>query len=261
MCLVAFSWSPGGQWPLMLVANRDEFRDRPTEPMHWWGDLENPILAGRDLQAGGTWFAINEQGRFALVTNIRPGYIGKSGLRSRGELPVRYLNSQKSISDFHADILPNIHDYTGFNLLLGDISDAMNGGIEQLFWFSSDQPDGQFISPGIHVLSNDALDTPWPKVELARKQMVNALPMLARGEISPQVLTSTEPSSRELLPQTGVPFEWESLLSAQTIQGEHYGTRSRCWLRVNSQKDIYLSEYQLGEDARLVDVRNFNWKS
>lgn len=253
MCLVALNWSPGSEWPLMLVANRDEFRERPTEAMHWWEDKNGSILAGKDLQAGGTWFAINKHGRFALVTNIRPGYMGKTGLRSRGELPINFLNSQQSITDFHTDFLCGIDDYTGFNLLLGDL--------EQLFWFSSDKPKGEWLSSGIHVLSNDALDTPWPKVELARKQMVQALPELMKGEISTAILGSTAQSATEELPDTGVSLEWESLLSAQTILGESYGTRSRSYLRVNRQREISVTEVQLSPAAELHCERNFNWQA
>ena len=69
MCLIAWNWQPGQDSPLLLVANRDEFYARPTAALHWWADA--PILAGRDLQAGGTWLGISRTGRLAALTNYR----------------------------------------------------------------------------------------------------------------------------------------------------------------------------------------------
>lgn len=251
MCLVALHWNPSGELPVVLVANRDEFRARPTEPIHWWADQPREMLAGQDLKAGGTWFAINRAGHFALVTNIRPGYVGKSAPRSRGALPVEFIQSGADIDAFHAQVCTSISEYGGFNLILGDA--------KRLFWFSSTQPEGQELSPGVHVLSNDALNTPWPKVELARQQMAEEIEVFERGEISLEVLSSTARFPDDQLPQTGVSPEWESMLSAQTIVGSEYGTRSRCWLRISQDRKINVSEAQINESAELHSFRHFNW--
>ena len=253
MCLVALNWDPEADLPLTLIANRDEFRARPTMPMHWWPDQRVDMLAGKDLQAGGTWFAIDRAGRFALVTNIRPGYVGKSATLSRGALPVDFIQSGGDIAAFHAQIVDDIPQYGGFNLLLGDL--------EQLFWFSSDRPEGCQLKPGVHVLSNDALNTPWPKVELAREQMRASIEHFRSGEIDLDVLASTSPFPHEELPQTGVSADWESKLSAQTIVGSDYGTRSRCWLRVTQQRQVSLTEAQLTEAAELHAQLHFNWQA
>ena len=81
MCLAVFSWQPGSATPLNLVANRDEFRQRPTQAMHWWPD--RTLLAGKDLQAGGTWLGFNRRGYFALLTNITRFYRRQFGLQPR----------------------------------------------------------------------------------------------------------------------------------------------------------------------------------
>jgi len=161
MCLAVFSWQPGSAVPLNLVANRDEFRQRPTQAMHWWPD--RTLLAGKDLQAGGTWLGFNRRGYFALLTNIRPGFIGASSAFSRGDLVRDFLQGCASIEAYHRAILPRLNDYGGFNLVLGDA--------RRLFYFSSIHPSGQWLAPGIHGLSNDSLNTPWPKTVLAKQQM------------------------------------------------------------------------------------------
>lgn len=257
MCLCVVNYRPGHDWPLLLTANRDEFLDRPAEAMHWWsGDVS--ILAGRDLKAGGTWLAADARGRLALLTNIRPGYLGKSGQRSRGELPLAFLQQDRDISTFHQTLLPHIGQYAGFNLVLFDASG--------LFWFSSDHPQGQWLTPGIHGLSNDALNTPWPKVELACEQMAVHHPRLEVMPWQPADLASlpilADPHTRpdEQLPDTGVPTNWERTLSAQTITSERYGSRCRTWIALHHSGQLQVSEAQLNPDGTLNEPRVFSWR-
>ena len=47
MCLILTSWQSHPEYPLVVLANRDEFYERATDPMGWWDDHPN-ILAGRD---------------------------------------------------------------------------------------------------------------------------------------------------------------------------------------------------------------------
>ena len=90
MCLIVLAWRPGHAQPLLLAANRDEFYERPSQPLAEWPDVPG-VIAGRDLQAGGTWLGVGPGGRFAALTNIRdPGQA--QGSRSRGELPVAILS-------------------------------------------------------------------------------------------------------------------------------------------------------------------------
>ena len=70
MCLIAIAWQARSDLPLIVAANRDEWRDRPAKPAHWWPDRPE-LLAGRDLEAGGTWMGVAQSGRFGIVTNFR----------------------------------------------------------------------------------------------------------------------------------------------------------------------------------------------
>ena len=53
------------------------------------------------------------------------------------------------------------NQYNGFNLILADV----NSGT---MVYISNRPGGvpviQIVAPGLHVLSNAAIDSPWPKV-------------------------------------------------------------------------------------------------
>lgn len=248
MCLAVFSWQPGSAVPLNLVANRDEFRQRPTQAMHWWPD--RTLLAGKDLQAGGTWLGFNQRGYFALLTNIRPGFIGASSVCSRGDLVRDFLQGNASIEAFHRAIRPRLDDYGGFNLVLGDG--------QRLFYFSSVHPHGHWVAPGIHALSNDSLNTPWPKTEMAKQQMRDWGHSRLQSAEDQTILTSTAIAEQQALPSTGVPLDWEQTLSAQTIVGVAYGTLCRTQARQLRSGAIEVVEHQLDAFGQISTSARFN---
>ena len=84
MCLILFAVEQHPDYPLVVIANRDEYYARPSRDAHWWDDAD--IYAGRDLEAGGTWLGVDRCGRFAAVTNVREPGAMSPGKRSRGEL-------------------------------------------------------------------------------------------------------------------------------------------------------------------------------
>ena len=253
MCLLAFNWRPNHSTPLLLVANRDEFHERPALPMHWWSGKKGnapDLLAGKDLKAQGTWLGFNRSGRFAMLTNIRPGYIGKEGARSRGEIPLRFLNSNDSIDQVAQVLSGNLDQYAGFNLIVGEPG--------ALFWMSSNSPNLHPVEPGVHALSNDALDTPWPKATLARQQMSEQSVLLESQLDGSGLLMDSNPATDADLPKTGIPIEWERLLSSQLIVSEGYGTRSRCLFRISDgQYDVV--EQQLNNTGVVETELSFNW--
>ncbi|HEV8591992.1 MAG TPA: NRDE family protein, partial [Pyrinomonadaceae bacterium] len=119
MCVIYVAFGQRADRPLILIANRDEFYERPTAAAAWWDNAPN-IFAGRDLVSGGTWLGVTKDGRFAAVTNYRDpnAPIGK---RSRGLLVSDFLRSSKTPSEYLAEVSQVADDYSGFNLLAGRI--------------------------------------------------------------------------------------------------------------------------------------------
>jgi uncharacterized protein with NRDE domain len=216
MCLVAFGLHPDDATRLVLVGNRDEFHQRATAPLAWWPD--QPILGGRDLQAGGTWFAIDRRGRFGALTNLR-GAASPSQAPSRGQLIPAFLRSDESPPVFLRRLQSAAGQYAGFNLLLGDHSGT---------WiYSTGTPEQiQALDPGCHAVSNGLPGSVWPKTALAVRRLQEHLSRPARDSALARVLADRAPAPDDQLPQTGLSIELERRLSPAFIVQPDYGTRS-----------------------------------
>ncbi|MCG8619319.1 MAG: NRDE family protein [Desulfobacterales bacterium] len=249
MCLILFGVETSPDLPLILAANRDEFYVRPTRAMEFWADAPH-ILAGRDLEAGGTWMGVSNAGRFAALTNYRDLRDVKSRAPSRGELVLNILNHPASVQEAMHDIGKTASAYNGFNLLAGDA-----GGV---FWYSNRQGDIQQVPPGWHGLSNHLLDTPWPKVERGKAEfqsVVKASPMDDNALF--KVLTDKAQPPEKALPDTGVGLEWERILSPLFIQSPTYGTRCSTLMRITGTNDILVTErtYDTSDHRKYTDKR------
>ncbi|MBU2452825.1 MAG: NRDE family protein, partial [Proteobacteria bacterium] len=150
MCLILFGYKVKKKYPLILIANRDEFFHRPTAPLHFWENNAG-LLAGKDLEQGGTWLGVHKNGKFCALTNYRDPFLIKQNAPSRGEILVDYLESQIPCDAYFNVLKKNAAAYNGFNLLFGD----KNG----IYWFSNLKNRVERIQPGIHGLSNRFLDT------------------------------------------------------------------------------------------------------
>lgn len=216
MCLIVFAHACHPRYRLILAANRDEFRDRPSQSAHWWDDA--PIFAGRDLVAGGTWLALSRDGRLGAVTNVRNPADQVHGGPTRGQLIVDYLVRPQPAHDYAA-ALTNLSAYAPFNLLLFDAGAGV---------FLSNRGPLLTLPPGIHALSNASLDTPWPKVLRARAGLERLLPAPAvpLSDALFTLLADRTLAADAQLPATGVPLDWERRLSAIQVGGDDYGTRS-----------------------------------
>src|SRR5580692_7793165 len=179
MCLVLVVWRTHPQYPCLVAANRDEFHARPTAPAAWWSDHPH-ILAGRDLEAGGTWLGMTRSGRFAALTNYRdPERLRernpRAGAPSRGALVTSMLESNASVAEGLVHLRQVGAHYNGFNLIFSDG--------ERLGIYESAPAMGRELEPGIYGLSNHLLDTPWPKVQHAKSRMEQAL--LGKADTGP----------------------------------------------------------------------------
>jgi uncharacterized protein with NRDE domain len=237
MCLIVFAWHVVPGTPLIVAANRDEFYDRPALPAAWWSDHPQ-VYAGRDLRGGGTWLGITRDGRFAALTNIRAPAEKQAGAPSRGALVADFLTGQSSPQEYVASITDSASRYNGFNLLVGDR--------DRLVWFSNGKKDdprnGKPLPPGIYGLSNDTLDSPWPKVVRTKAQFASLLCQGAPREAFFEMLTDTTRASDCRLPKTGVGIEMERLLSAVMIESPHYGTRTSTVVQLDASSGAVLYE-------------------
>ena len=160
MCLILAAWRVHPEFPLVVAANRDEFHARPAARAAFWDDRP-AILAGRDLEAKGTWLGVSRSGRFAAVTNYRGGREA-GAIESRGFLVSRFLEGGATSGEYIGEVAGRGARYSGFNLL------AEDG--EELWWCSNRDSGPRRLEPGIYGLGNFLLDTPEvaePKAQFA----------------------------------------------------------------------------------------------
>ena len=227
MCVIYLAFHQHPDHPLILLANRDEYYERPSEPAKYWDDRPD-IYAGRDMVGGGTWLGVTRSGRFAAVTNYRdPSAL--AGIRSRGEMVAEFLKSDVSAKSYLQQIQANSREYSGFNLIVGQIGES-----SEILYYSNRGGDAEELSPGIYGLSNHLLDTPWPKVANGKAAFTE---LLQRGDISDEslftILSDETLADDNDLPSTGIPFEAEKAISAIFIKTPGYGTRCSTVLRFN----------------------------
>jgi uncharacterized protein with NRDE domain len=230
MCIVVFQWQPESHEPLTLAANRDEFFARPTAAMDWWPETQ--LLAGRDLQGGGTWFGITRSGRFALLTNVRDPSKRKSNAPTRGLIVREFLEGEMTPEAYVRKLAEHATRYEGFNFIAGALTTPA------LWFVNSNERRPQTLPPGVYTLSNASLDTPWPKTEQLRRDFAEAISAKSAIDQSDALQTILRHDARvtdDRLPSTGVPLEWERALSSVFIRHEHYGTRASTTLRIQKR--------------------------
>ncbi|MDI6746412.1 MAG: NRDE family protein [Rhodocyclaceae bacterium] len=227
MCLILVAWQAHPDFPFVLAANRDEFFARRSASADFWKD-QPKILAGRDLEAGGTWLGMTRGGsdgyKFAALTNFRDPGSHKPQAPSRGRLVADFLAGDMTI-DAYLDML-HPADYNGFNLLLGDG--------QRLFAFNNVTQERHELAPGIYGLSNHLLDTPWPKVGAGKTALAAALTALPDESHLWRLLRDDTVHPDADLPATGVSIDWERLLSAAFIRSPDYGTRCSTVVKVGA---------------------------
>lgn len=253
MCLILLAYQQHPYYPLIVAANRDEFYDRPTAPLQPWSDVPE-ILAGRDLQAGGTWLGISQQQRFAAITNVREsGYTYSADPPSRGKLTQAFLQETATAEHYVATIGSVIEQYRGFNLLLKD----HNG----LYYLSNrSSTSWQRLRAGLYGISNALLDTPWPKVERGKQALAELIhrPELGRDELLAGLLGLLQDKHQPpmaSLPNTGVGLQLEQQLAPIFIKSERYGTRCSTAVLLDQQGNWSISEYHYDDHT----VRQYDW--
>lgn len=215
MCVLALAWKAHPRWHLVMAGNRDELHERPAAALARWAEPDH-VIAGRDLLSGGTWAGVSEQGRFAVVTNLRGYGLPRPELVSRGALVTDLL---AGTGHYAAPDTAGLADFNPFNLIVADRKCA-------LFLSNRPEPVSSELAPGLYGLSNGALDEPWPKT-LRVKEML--LDWIVRGGTEPAGLLDGLGEDR--LPDAGLPptspsdVPQEPILSPVFIRQAVYGTR------------------------------------
>lgn len=245
MCLIAWNWQPHSETPLLLISNRDEFYARDTLPLHWWstGLQGTAVLAGKDLQAGGTWLGTNQRGWLATLTNFRSPFDFSPNTPSRGALVADFLQGTWSAREYLQRLSDRASNYNGFNLLLYD-------GKELLGF----QSRGSVLVPqsvGVGAVSNADFQTPWPKLQNLSQRFQRTI---ENSEIADDALLSLlldrEIASDELLPSTGIPLQRERELSPIFIATPEYGTRACSVVRMGYHS-LEFTEHSYGPQGLL----------
>jgi uncharacterized protein with NRDE domain len=245
MCLIAFAHDVGDH-ALVFAANRDEFHTRPTEAAHAWRDAPH-VFGGRDLEKGGTWLAVSRRGRLAAVTNVR-SWPPTRGPRSRGELCADFVRGEATLDDFARTVAEARTEYGGFNLLLHDG--------RTMRYLSDVTPAPSIVAPGIHGLSNAALDVKWPKVVRAIDAMRAAIDRPIETMIDDlfTMLADRTRASDDALPSTGVPLEIERDLSPIFVLSPLHGTRASTVVVWRRDGHVTFEERSFAADGSAIGV-------
>jgi len=258
MCLILFSLRQHTTYKLILAANRDEFYNRKTETASYWPDHPE-ILGGKDLEARrqngtcGTWMAMTTVGKIAMVTNYRDFKNLKQQAPSRGHLVSDFLIGHQDPEQYLRQVEKNKNDYNGFNLIAGDV--------DNLFYLSNYRDGMEKILPGFYGLSNHLLETPWPKVELAKSRME---PLMKNTTIEPEqlfeIMRDETRFQTNQLPDTGIGMEREKALSSMFIKTDGYGTRCSTVVLIKHSGETIFSERTYNLNNFSFDTKRFDFQ-
>ena len=232
----------------MLVGNRDELHSRPTAALSWWGDP--PLLAGRDLGAGGTWLGVDARRRFGAITNFRGGAAAPAGAPSRGTLIPRFLAGDQTPAAFLEALALEADRYAGFSLLLADG--------DTLGYYCNRAPAGpRLLPPGTYGLSNATLDAPWPKLVRTREALSHQLHGAPSVEQLLALLADRTSATDRDLPDTGIGVELERRLSSPFIVDPYYGTRSTTAVTIATDGSGEVVERSFTADGLVAATTSF----
>jgi uncharacterized protein with NRDE domain len=230
MCIVAIASDVSSRYPFVLAANRDERHARPSAAADWW-DGPGSLLAGRDLEAGGTWLGVTGSGRIAAVTNIfEPG--AKPAERSRGALVTGFLTGSVQPDEYARATATQGAHFGPFNLFLARGNELA---------FVSNRDASATLGTGIHVCSNNQPGIEWAKkakLAAAMQGSIDADDDLADTLI--EVLSG--PRARGSL---------ERAADSLFIVGETFGTRCTTVVTIDSARQAHFVEQSFGAGGGL----------
>jgi uncharacterized protein with NRDE domain len=249
MCLLVAAWQTHPDYTLILAGNRDERHARGSAAATFWADTPE-VVAGRDLEAGGTWLGVTTTGRYAAVTNYRDGLAQAKAPRSRGDLTAAFLRGGMPAAAYMEEVAGRGADYGPFGLLCGD---------QDAFWYYSNRgPAPAPVAQGLHGLSNHLLDTAWPKVTTAKARLKLLIDTDAiTSESMFRLLSDRAPAADAALPDTGIGIELERRASAAFVVDPYYGTRCSSLLLLHRDGSIRFAERRFDPTGEALETRHF----
>ena len=243
MCLLLIAVRAVPGKPLLLLGNRDEYRERASAAAAPWS--EDPrIVGGRDLVAGGSWLALRDDGRHAAVTNVRTG-LPATAPGSRGWLVRDFMLGDATPRDFLDAVHADVESYGAFNLVVGDR--------ESTWAYGTAEAAPRRLDDGVHVISNGRIGVHWPKTERLQQRFVEAIASSGPDDDARllDLLLDQQQPADAALPETGVGLELERLLAPVFVRGSaHYGTRASTLAFTTARGGASLSERTFGTEAR-----------
>lgn len=248
MCILFIAIEQHPDYPVIICANRDEFHQRPTQDMHWWP--EQNILAGKDLQAGGTWLGLSPEGHFSALTNFRRPASFDKNKRSRGDLVVQAL--QNDVQQTQQYLAKASSQYNDFNLIFGPLNNLQA--------FDSVQQKLITLTPGFHSVCNGALDDIWPKMASGLKAIETLVTEnMLDIETLFALMTNQARAEQQDLPDTGLSGELELLLSSIFIVSPDYGTRSSAIILQSTTGEVSVYEHNYNNQGEVSSDQCFSF--
>ena len=245
MCVAAIAWNAHPDWQLVAIGNRDEFHARPAAPLAEWNEPDG-IIAGRDLQSGGTWLGVSSAGQFVLVTNLR-GYGAPDPARaSRGELVTRLLEGEST---------PDALDrYNPFNLIHVNAAGAQ-------FLTNRPQDARANLSHGVYGLSNGTLDEPWAKTMQLKEALVDWL-VATGSDTAPlfAALTNEDLDDFGFHPRDPSDIAVEANETPVFIRNPVYGTRCSTVLTIDRAGNGRIMERRFAESGEFSGESAFEFR-
>jgi uncharacterized protein with NRDE domain len=248
MCVLALAFDIHPRWRLVLAGNRDELHARPAAPLHRW-DGPGRVLAGQDLSGGGTWLGVSEEGRLAVVTNLRGFGRPKARRPSRGLL-LRDLLA--GVGDHASPGDEDLAAFNPFNLF------ALTGGA-LMFWSNRPKVERRALGPGLYGASNGPLDAPWPKT-VRLKAALQA--WLEAGGETPGLmigaLRDEQPPAVQTGPRSDAP---EPPQTPIFIRNPRYGTRCSTVVAIDHDGQGLIFERRFDAQGQAVGetALDFTW--
>jgi uncharacterized protein with NRDE domain len=251
MCLIFLSYNHNPDYPFIVAANRDEFYNRPAQPLGLWPEYPN-ILAGKDLTGGGTWLGVTKSGYFAMLTNYRDMASIKAQAPTRGKLVLDYLAGELDAANYLQALHASAALYNGYNILLGTLDDP---------WYYSNQSNEiARLGSGNYGLSNALLDTKWPKVENGKENFRQIIEQEALDiDALFAFMNNKTLAPDDQLPDTGIGYEKEKGLSSMFIELPGYGTRNTTLLIKDKHGKVQLIERTYSHKDKSTSEQKFDF--